>query len=154
MIRITDEPWEVMVQHAIATYPTECCGAMLGVSSQDDAGNPVREVLRAVPLDNVYEGGQEDRYEIKPLDLLRVEREAREAGHSLLGIYHSHPDCDAYFSKTDLENSCPWYVFLVVSIREGRFHEANCFQPNADCTEAPAVALEYPQTATSRNSAT
>ena len=25
------------------------------------------------------------------------------AGLDLIGIFHSHPDCDAYFSKTDLE---------------------------------------------------
>jgi proteasome lid subunit RPN8/RPN11 len=155
MIRITDEPWDVMVQHAIETYPNECCGAMLGKVEQDPTTpQPLQRILRAVPLQNIYTGGQEDRYEIKPQDLLRVEREAREAGFSLLGIYHSHPDCDAYFSKTDLENSCPWYTFLVISIRQGKFHEANCFQPNADCTEAPPVALTYPLSNASKGSET
>ncbi|MCU0228333.1 MAG: M67 family metallopeptidase [Bryobacterales bacterium] len=157
MIRITDEPWRVMVEHAQRTYPTECCGAMLGRTLRaSEAGSTVvgegetdiREVVRAIPLENTYDGGQEDRYEIRPTDLLRVEREARAEGLTLLGIYHSHPDCGAYFSKTDLENSCPWYLFLVISIQKGVYAEANCFQPNADMTEAPPVPLELPASLT------
>ncbi len=153
MIRITEAPWRVMVEHAQQTYPTECCGAMLGQSvreSQSGDGaaiqpaGEVRQILKAIPLQNVYEGAQEDRYEIRPMDLLRVEREARSEGLALLGIYHSHPDCGAYFSSTDLENSCPWYLFLVISVQQGQYAEANCFQPNADMTEAPPVPLELP----------
>ncbi len=143
MIRIEETPWRVMVQHAQESYPNECCGAMLGRSLPQNGGD-LREVALAVPLENVYEGGQADRYEIRPVDLLRVEREARSAGLTLLGIYHSHPDCAAYFSKTDLENSCPWYLFLVISVRNGQFAEANCFQPNAEMTEAPPVMMEAP----------
>ena len=30
MIEIEREPWAEMVAHAEATYPDECCGAMLG----------------------------------------------------------------------------------------------------------------------------
>jgi len=150
MIRITNTPWRVMVQHAKQSYPNECCGVMLGRGVEAEnpdlqlRGAANKEILRAVPLENVYEGGQADRYEIRPMDLLRVEREARAEGLALLGIYHSHPDCEAYFSQTDLENSCPWYSFLVISIQQGRFQDANCFQPNADCTAAPSVALELP----------
>ena len=50
----------------------------------------------------------------------------------LIGIYHSHPDCDAYFSETDLKNSCPWYSFVVLSIRNGEFHHANSWLPNCE----------------------
>ena len=30
MIRIESAPWAAMVKHAQASYPNECCGAMLG----------------------------------------------------------------------------------------------------------------------------
>ncbi len=36
MIQIDNEPWRQMVEHARATYPNECCGAMIG--SIDDSG--------------------------------------------------------------------------------------------------------------------
>ncbi len=127
-----------MVSHAEATYPRECCGVMLGTAQGD---HKLVTIARAV--DNAYEGGQEDRYEIRPADLLRIEREAREQKLTVIGIFHSHPDCDAYFSKTDLEHSCPWYSFVVLSVRQGRFHHANSFLPDADQTLAAPEALTY-----------
>lgn len=133
MVRVHAEAWATMRQHAEATYPRECCGAFLGQGSQ---------VTLAIPLDNVYEGSQADRFEVRPADLVRVERESRARGVELLGIYHSHPDCDAYFSQTDLENSCPWYQSIVISVKQGRFDHANCFSTNDEQTAATPVALE------------
>ena len=102
-----------------------------------------KRVVEARALDNIYTGGQEDRYEIRPEDLLAADRDARKQGHDLIGIFHSHPDCAAYFSKTDLENSCPWYSFVVLSIRAGKFDHANSFLPNAEQTEAPQEELRF-----------
>ena len=93
-------------------------------------------VTQAVPLENAYEGAQGARYELRPEDLLAADRKARAAGLDLIGIFHSHPDCDAYFSKTDLENSCPWYSFVVLSIKGGKYDHSACFLPNADQTAA------------------
>lgn len=139
MLEIQPEPWQLLVAHAEASYPRECCGVLLGTQA-----NGIKSATKALALDNVYDGPQEDRYEIRPADLLRAERDARAQGLDILAIFHSHPDCDAYFSATDLKHSCPWYSFLVVSIRQGRFHHANSFLPNADQTEAPAEPLRHP----------
>ena len=49
-------------------------------------------------------------------DLLDADRRPASGELDLIGIFHSHPDCDAYFSETDLKNSCPWYSFVVLSI--------------------------------------
>jgi proteasome lid subunit RPN8/RPN11 len=138
MIRINDDAWRVMVEHARATYPNECCGAMLG--SVDGAG---KHVKMAVPLENAFSGEQAERYELRPEDLLAADRKAREQGMDLVGIFHSHPDCDAYFSETDLKNSCPWYSFLVLSIKRGEFDHANSFLPNPDQTAAEKEELSY-----------
>ena len=85
------------------------------------------------------------RYELRPEDLLRADREARERKLDLIGIYHSHPDCDAYFSETDLKNSCPWYSFVVLSIQNGRFDHANSWLPNAEQTQAEKEELIWPK---------
>ncbi len=138
MIRIESEAWKVMVEHARSTFPNECCGAMLGTIEGD-----VKIVRRAVPMENAYAGAQNARYELRPEDLLKADREAREHGMDLIGIFHSHPDCDAYFSETDLKNSCPWYSFLVLSIKNGEFDHANCYLPNPDQTAAEREELVY-----------
>ena len=140
MIRIEHEPWAAMVAHARETYPNECCGAMLG--SVDDSRKVVRAAL---PLDNAFEGAQATRYLLRPEDLLAADRAARERRMELIGIYHSHPDCDAYFSETDLKNSCPWYSFVVLSIRNGEFHHATSWLPNVEQTEAAKEELDWPR---------
>ena len=107
MIRIKPQAWDVMVEHARKTYPNECCGAMFG---SDDG--ELKLVTEATPLENAFAGEQAERYEIRPQDLATADAEATRRGLVLIGIYHSHPDCDAYFSKTDLENSSPWHSFV------------------------------------------
>jgi proteasome lid subunit RPN8/RPN11 len=138
MIRIEPSAWTAMVAHARATYPNECCGAMLG--ALDGETKTVRESLA---LQNAFEGAQAARYELRPEDLLAADKAARERNMDLIGIYHSHPDCDAYFSKTDLQNSCPWYSFVILSIQKGEFHHANSWLPNFEQTEAVKEELSY-----------
>ena len=140
MIKINPEAWRVMVDHAQSTFPDECCGVMVG---SIDGGEKV--VTEALALENAYKGKQEDRYEIRPEDLLAADKNARTKGLDLIGIFHSHPDCDAYFSKTDLENSCPWYSFVVLSIKGGTFDHANSFLPNADQSAAEKEELIWPK---------
>ncbi len=138
MIKIDPAAWADMVAHARKAYPHECCGAMLGTETA--AG---RHVTIARPMRNAYDGAQEDTYQLDPVEQLAVEKEARAQGLSVVGIFHSHPDCDAYFSKRDLQNSCPWYSFVVLSIKNGEFDHANSFLPNFDQTAAEQEKLEY-----------
>ena len=129
-----------MVAHARQTYPNECCGAMLG-----DTDGETKLVRESIALENAFEGVQAERYELRPQDLLAADKAARERNMDLIGIYHSHPDCDAYFSKTDLQNSCPWYSFVVLSIQKGEFHHANSWLPDADQTHAEKEELTWPE---------
>jgi len=138
MIKIDSQAWDVMVAHAEAKFPNECCGAMIGKIDGD-----VKHVTLAEAMENAYAGAQGARYELRPEDLLAADKAAREKGMDLIGIYHSHPDCDAYFSKTDLQNSCPWYSFVVLSIQKGEFHHANSWLPNFDQTDAAKEELIY-----------
>lgn len=123
-----------MVAHGEATYPKECCGVMLGSA---------QHVIQAVPLPNVYSGPQEDFFVMDPKDLNRVDEQARTNGMEVVGIFHSHPDCDAYFSKRDLEHACPWFSYVVLSIKNGRFDHANSYRPDDDQQKAPKEELIY-----------
>jgi proteasome lid subunit RPN8/RPN11 len=134
MIRINKQAWDTMVSHVESTFPKEGCGLMIGADGT---------VEEAVPVPNSYTGPQEDFFVIDPKDLHRVDRESREKGLDVLGVFHSHPDCDAYFSKRDLEHSCPWFSYVVLSIKKGRFDHANSYRPDLDQTEAPKEELIY-----------
>lgn len=138
MIVVETKPWQAMVIHAERAYPNECCGGMLGHLQGDR-----KIVSETVPFENAFDGQKTDRYEIRPEDLLAADRAARERGLDLIGIYHSHPDCDAYFSATDLKNSCPWYSFVVLSVKNGKFDHGNSFVPDVDQTRAEREDLSW-----------
>ena len=134
MIRIQRQAWDTMVSHAEQIFPKECCGVMLGLDGI------VRE---AVPLPNTYTGPQEDFFVMDPKDLNRLDAEARQRGLDVLGVFHSHPNCDAYFSQRDLANSCSWFSYVVLSIKNGRFDHAASYRPDFDQKEAPKEELIY-----------
>jgi proteasome lid subunit RPN8/RPN11 len=134
MIKISKSAWDTMVSHVESTFPKEGCGLMIGSDGV---------VQEAVPLPNSYSGPQEDFFVIDPRDLHRVDRESRARGLDVIGVFHSHPDCDAYFSKRDLEHSCPWFSYVVLSIKKGRFDHANSYRPDFDQTAAPKEELIY-----------
>lgn len=142
MIRIEAAPFADMVRHAEQTYPDECVGAMIG--STEEGGKVVESTMR---LENSAEGSQRAYYELKPDHLMIADRAARDQRKELIGIYHSHPDADAYFSKTDLENSCPWYSFVVLSIKDGKFDHANSWLPDAEQSKAEQEELRHPDAA-------
>lgn len=129
-----------MLLHAERIYPNECCGAMLGHIREDR-----KSVTEAITLENAWDGEQGEHYQVRPEDLLRADKEARARGLDLIGIFHSHPDCDAYFSETDLKNSCPWYSFVVLSIKSGKFDHANSFLPDPDQTQADKEEMIWPK---------
>jgi proteasome lid subunit RPN8/RPN11 len=139
MIRIAPEAWSIIERHLEAAYPNEGCGILLGTDT-----DAMREGQVAIPCRNAYEGGQKDRFELDPAEQIAAERRARELGLSVVAIFHSHPDCDAYFSSTDLKYSCPWYSNVVVSVQGGRVHHAKAFIANFDQTESTPDELILP----------
>ncbi|MDW8356262.1 MAG: M67 family metallopeptidase, partial [Bryobacterales bacterium] len=124
MISIEPQAWAAMLAHAKAAYPKECCGMLVG--SADG------RVTEAVACENVYEGDQRDRFQIRTDDILRVQREAHTGGRHLIGFFHSHPDAEAYFSKTDLANASPWHAHVVLSLQRGEFAGAKAYRVDLD----------------------
>lgn len=107
---------EAMRAQARETYPRECCGALLG-RTRDGEGAASREVVRAAPLANAWDGAQERRYLIGSGTVLELERHAERDGLALVGFYHSHPDHAPTPSAFDREHAWPWYTYVIVAVR-------------------------------------
>ncbi len=114
-MQLTGEQMERMYAHARDAYPDECCGVILG-PPPSDVGH---DKLRLHPLRNVqnefherdpesYPRTARRAYLIEPFEFERILREAREKGEVLRGIFHSHPDEDAYFSQEDKDAAVPF----------------------------------------------
>jgi proteasome lid subunit RPN8/RPN11 len=143
MIRIEATPWQRILDHALAAYPRECCGILLG----EESANGERAVTAVYPCVNAFEGEQSDRFVIDPADQLRADRLARAEGLDVLGFFHSHPDHGMYFSATDLKHSWPWYSNVVVSVVQGRYREAGSFRTDDDRSYAAPEELILPVSA-------
>jgi proteasome lid subunit RPN8/RPN11 len=140
MIRIEPEAWAVMLEHARACFPRECCGIMIG--GPVEGGN---EVTMAVACHNAYDGDRNDRFVIDPKDYAAAERAADQRGRKVIGFFHSHPNEDSYFSATDLKYSWPWFSNVVLSIRDGKFQRARSFVVDIDQTAAEEEPLHHPE---------
>jgi proteasome lid subunit RPN8/RPN11 len=101
-------------RHGMATYPNECCGALIG----SDGPAPVVHHVAALP--NKTEEGARRRFLVTPADYRFVEAEAARLKQDLLGFYHSHPDHPARPSQYDLDHAFPFFWYVIVSIQQGQ----------------------------------
>ncbi len=120
--------------HAQATYPEECCGLLIAKGGDDAVGgtNSKKAITESIRMNNVYEGPKHDRYNIDPLELLKIDRAMSQKGLTIAGIYHSHPDHPASLSRFDLEHSFPWYSYMVISVPKGRAGDTRSWIPRED----------------------
>ena len=124
-MKIQRPAFEAIEAHGAAGYPNEICGIMLGPPGQ----RLVTDVRRAR---NIIVERSRDRYEIDPRDHIRTQREADAAGLDIVGYYHSHPDHPAQASVFDTERAWAGYVYVIVSIAEGKPVDANAFVADQD----------------------
>ena len=114
MLKLSQDLTERIRAHAAQSYPYECCGALIG--SDGASGRDVRDL---VMLDNQRDDSPRNRFLVRPEDVLRVEKAARDRGMDLVGWYHSHPDAPARPSEFDRDHAWPWYSYVIVSVEAG-----------------------------------
>ena len=124
-MRIARGALEAIRAHGAEGYPHEICGVMIGPPGD----KTVTEVKRAR---NIIVERARDRYEIDPRDHIRIQREADDAGLDIVGYYHSHPDHPAQASRFDTERAWAGYVYLIVSVRDGKPVDQNAFVAEKD----------------------
>lgn len=132
MLVLEKRDLDTIEDHGERDYPRECCGLLGG---RRVAGSWVVESV--IPLENMAPPAITEGYVINPEERRVAETRLEEAGLALIGFYHSHPDHDVYFSRTDLEHSeefqfgQPWlpptYAYLVVSVKKGQMGEVGAF---------------------------
>ena len=123
MLLISQADFDALRGHGEQTYPHECCGVLLGTLDGDK-----RTVKSTFPCENTRTDRAADRFNIAPEDLIRAQRDARSRGHDIIGFYHSHPDCPAQWSATDLAEA-HWLgcSYVITSVIEGKADRTNSF---------------------------
>lgn len=120
--RFSPEAEQAIREQAEAGYPLEICGLLIG--RYDDSGWQVAEA-RAVA--NLNSERAADRFQLDPAGYQAVDRELRSSDLEIIGVYHSHPDCPAKPSPTDLESAWEGLLYPIASIHQGRMVELHCW---------------------------
>ena len=124
--------------HGEETYPHECCGIMLGKST--DTEIHVHQLIRA---GNTRTDSLHNRYNIAPAELIRAQREARNLGLDIVGFYHSHPDHPAQYSSTDFAEA-HWFscAYVITAIEQGQAAITNSFLLTGTTEEDKAFTIQ------------
>ena len=124
VLKINKTHFDELRQHGEETYPHECCGVLVG--TVDDAG--LKTVLSVERCGNTRTDSPQNRYNIDPRDLIRIQSKSQLAGHDIVGFYHSHPDHPAQWSVTDLADA-HWVEcsYVITSVERGKAILTNSF---------------------------
>jgi proteasome lid subunit RPN8/RPN11 len=122
-LKLTKAHLEELRLHGEETYPHECCGVLVG-----EAGDGAKTVLAVVRSGNTRTDSPQNRYNIDPRELIRIQRESQLAGRDIVGFYHSHPDHPAQWSSTDLAEA-HWVQcsYVITSVEKGKAVVTNSF---------------------------
>ncbi len=125
MLKISQSAYASLRHHGEETYPHECCGVLLGRFEDDGT----KTVTRAVRCGNTRDDSPQNRYNIDPKELIRIQREGRDRGEEIVGFYHSHPDHPAQWSPTDLAEA-HWFScsYVITSVEKGKAGVTNAFE--------------------------
>ena len=124
MLKIPRKEYEAIRRHGEETYPHECCGVLLGQMENDQ-----RIVTSSARCGNTRTDSPQNRYNIDPRELVRIQRESRERGEDIIGFYHSHPDHPAQWSPTDFAEA-HWIgsSYVITSVEKGKAALTNSFE--------------------------
>jgi proteasome lid subunit RPN8/RPN11 len=123
MLKLNEQVYDAIRRHGEETYPHECCGVLLGRTS--DGVNAVEDAIRA---GNTRTDSAHNRYHIAPQELVKIQRQGRERGLDIVGFYHSHPDHPAQWSQTDFAEA-HWLgcSYVITAVEKGTAKVTNSF---------------------------
>lgn len=143
MLLLPRPHWERVIAHCLDGLPLEACGLLAGragpipagpgtpapiggaVGPDGGAGLPpdggageeeeVTAVEEVFPTRNAARSAR--LYSVEPIDLLKADRAAENAGLGLVGVWHSHTHTPAYPSPTDIAQAPdPSWHYVLVSL--------------------------------------
>ncbi|MDX8398176.1 MAG: M67 family metallopeptidase [Mariprofundaceae bacterium] len=132
----TPSSWQDMQNIAAEGYPNEICGLLLG---QTNAQAWIIQEVRQVT--NLNTERATDRFQLDPAAYQKIDREIRHSDLDIIGVFHSHPDCPAKPSPTDLASAWEGFLYPIVSVVEGKVDHILCWEPHDQSQKFHPVSI-------------
>jgi [CysO sulfur-carrier protein]-S-L-cysteine hydrolase len=142
--------WEEIEKHALADYPDECCGLLVLTAEGAAVLHPCENIQNKLHAQDPEEHPRTAKtaYRMNDLQVARILKATEDEGGKLSAIYHSHIDCDAYFSEEDQaaaqffgEPAYPGVTYLVVSVIDNEVKNRKAFSWNDQSGQFEDVPL-------------
>lgn len=114
MVILSLEQIHRIYEEALDRYPKECCGILLG-----ERKGGLRTVKDVYTVPNAAEE-KRHHFAISEEMVLSAELMALENNYEILGVYHSHPDCEAIASLEDRNFAIPGNSYPIISVKNGQ----------------------------------
>jgi len=137
MLQIPSHCLTIMREAGEAGYPHEVCGLLVGTISNE--GWQVQDIK---PVANLNEERAADRFQLDPAGYQQIDRELRGTAFEIIGVYHSHPDCPAKPSPTDLGSAWEGFAYPIISICDGKAADIQCWAINTSASAFQNIVIK------------
>jgi len=139
-VKIAAELLAEIVAHAQENAKIECCGVVAVEESGGAGGAGVKTATRVYRAENIHASAL--KFEIDPIELLRLNNAIDDEGWEIGAIYHSHVRSAPYPSQTDIGFAASWpgVEWIIVGLASGEQPDVRSYL--IDGAEVSEVALE------------
>jgi proteasome lid subunit RPN8/RPN11 len=124
-VKINRDAYDSIRAHGASGFPYEICGLLVGRPEE-------RLITEVRAVKNLETQNPEVRYLIDDKEDMRIRKELYRTDLDVLGYYHSHPNHPAQPSIFDTERSWESYVYVIVSVQDGKPADMNAFVAQKD----------------------
>jgi proteasome lid subunit RPN8/RPN11 len=136
-MKIASDLLDEIVAHAQENPKIECCGV---VAADVAAGEGAKTATRVYRAENIHASAL--KFEIDPMELLRLNNAIDDEGWEIGAIYHSHVRSAPYPSQTDIGFAASWpgVEWIIVGLASGEQPDVRSYL--IDGAEVNEVELE------------
>jgi [CysO sulfur-carrier protein]-S-L-cysteine hydrolase len=139
-VKIAAELLVEIVAHAQEVPKIECCGVVAVVAAADAGDASAKTATRVYRAENIHASAL--KFEIDPIELLKLNNAIDDEGWEIGAIYHSHVRSAPYPSQTDIGFAASWpgVEWIIVGLASGEQPDVRSYL--IDGAEVSEVELE------------
>lgn len=136
MIKISEENYQKILEHAKSCLPEEACGLIAGEINSSD--KIIRKVYLLTNIDHSNE-----HFSLDPKEQLSAVKDMRLEGLVPLGNWHSHPESPSRPSEEDKRLAFDSKAsYLILSLMDINAPVLNSFKISGDVAENEGLVIE------------